>query len=262
MPDATATGPITLGVQLYTLRDLAGSFDDLLRVVAEAGYDAVETVGRHGLDAATMRSALQRHGLRAVSTHLPLATLRDEVDATSAFAREVGIEQLVIPSIPGPERPVDGDGWRRLGERLAHLGACYREHGLRLAFHNHDGELAPVDGGTALDAMLESGDPDDLDVQLDLAWIARAGADPLATLERHGPRCRSLHVKDLARPGEHAGEDGWTAVGQGTLDWHRLLPAAKRAGVRALLVEHDRPADPVAVVLESHAFLAPRVAGR
>ena len=259
MPDANATGPTTLGVQLYTLRTLERSFDDVLRVVAEAGYAAVETVGRHGLDAEAMRAALARHGLRAVSTHLPLATLRDEVDATAAFARAVGIEQVVIPSIPVDERPVDGDGWRRLGGRLARLGGRYREHGLRLAFHNHDVELTPVDGGTALDALLADADPTDLAVQLDLAWIARAGLDPLALLERHAPRCRSLHVKGLARRGEHAGEDGWTAVGQGTLAWDVLLPAAKRAGVQALLVEHDRPLDPVAAVRDGYAFLAPRV---
>ena len=130
---------------------------------------------------------------------------------------------------------------------------------MRLAFHNHDVELAPVDGGTALDAMLEGADPADLDLQLDLAWVARAGLDPLALLDRHGGRCRSLHVKDLARPGEGSDEDGWAAVGRGTLDWDALLPAAKRAGARLLLVEHDRPADPVAAVRDGHAFLAPRV---
>lgn len=251
---------MTLAVQLYTLRHLGGTFDDMLGLVAGAGFGAVETVGRHGLDGATMGAALQRHGLRAVSTHLPLATLEGDVDATVAFARAVGIERVVIPSIPAEERPIGGDGWRRLGGRLARLGALYRERGLRLAFHNHDTELTAVDGGTALDAMVEGVDPLDLEVQLDLAWIARAGHDPVALLERHGSRCRSLHVKDLARPGEHLDEDRWTAVGLGTLDWDRLVPAAQRVGVEVLVVEHDLPSDPAAAVRDGHAFLAPRVA--
>lgn len=258
MPEAEAAAPMTLGVQLYTLRHLGGDVDDALRVVAEAGYAAVETVGTHGLDAETLRAALDRYGLRAVSSHLPLATLRDEVEATAAFARAVGVERLGVPWIPEEERPVDASGWRRLGARLAELGARYRRHGLRLEFHNHDVELAAVDGGTALDALLEGADPADLDVQLDLAWVARAGHDPLEVLERHGARCRSLHVKDLAPSGTRLDEDGWTTVGQGTLDWSRLLPVARRVGVETLLVEHDLPSDPVAVVRDAYAFLAPR----
>lgn len=251
---------MTLGVQLYTLRHLGGSFDDMLGVVARAGYPAVETVGSHGLDAATMRASLERHGLRAVSMHLPLPTLRDDFEATAAFARAVGTRRLGVPSIPEEERPGDAAGWGRLGARLAELGARYRERGLALEFHNHAVELAPLDRGTALDALLGGADPAALDVQLDLAWIARAGLDPLEVLGRHGARCRSLHVKDLAVAGTHRGEDGWTAVGQGTLEWERLLPAARRAGVEILLVEHDLPADPVAAVRDAYLFLAPRVA--
>ncbi len=258
MHEASEARAMTLGVQLYTLRHLAGGFDEMLRVVAEAGYEAVETVGTHDLDAAAMRAALERHHLRAVSMHLPLAKLRGEVEATAAYARSVGLERLGVPSIPVSERPLDAAGWRSLGARLGELGARYREHGLQLEFHNHDVELAAVEGGTALDALLDGAEATDLEAQLDLAWIARAGRDPLDVLERHGARCRSLHVKDLAPPGQHLDEDGWTAVGAGTLDWDRLLPAARRAGVELLLVEHDRPADPVAAVRDSYAFLAPR----
>jgi hypothetical protein len=28
-----------------------------------------------------------------------------------------------------------------------------------------------------------------------------------------------VHVKDIARPGHGAGEDGWSDVGDGTVDW-------------------------------------------
>lgn len=246
----------TLAVQLYTLRAMPGSFEEKLSMVAEAGYEAVETVGDHGLEAEEMRATADRHGLRIASSHVPLARLRDDLPGTAAFARTVGATTLVIPHLSEAERPIDGAGWRRLGETLGELGQRYAQHGVRLAYHNHDFELATVDGRLAIDLLFEAAPAEHLAFEPDLAWIVRAGHDPLELLARYSGRCPLIHVKDLAPPGTAPDEGGWAAVGHGVMAWDALLPAARAAGAEVLVVEHDRPSEPERSVRESLAFLA------
>jgi sugar phosphate isomerase/epimerase len=45
-------------------------------------------------------------------------------------------------------------------------------------------------------------------------------------------------------------------VGDGVLDFAGILAAGRRAGLRHVLVEHDRPDDPLASVTRSYETLA------
>ncbi len=252
----------TLALQLYTLRNVPGSFDSTLRIVEEAGFEAVETVGDHGLEADEMRATADRHGLRIVSSHVPLARLRDDVPGAATFARTVGAGTLVVPHLPEAERPTDAAGWRHLGETLGELGQRYAHHGVRLAYHNHDFELAAYEGRLAIDLLLEAAPAQHLAFEPDLAWIVRAGHDPLELLARHAGRCPLIHVKDLAAPGTAPDEGGWAAVGHGLLPWDDLLPAARAAGAEVFVVEHDLPAEPERSVRDSFAFLSAHAAVR
>jgi sugar phosphate isomerase/epimerase len=92
--------------------------------------------------------------------------------------------------------------------------------------------------------------------QVDAAWLVRGGADPLAWLARYTGRVTSVHVKDLAPAGENADEDGWAAVGAGVMDWPALWQAARRAGAKWMVVEHDKPRDPAASIRASREYIA------
>src|SRR5690606_13512861 len=78
--DAGARKPIA--VQMYTLRD-AGSLDQQLKIVHDAGVHAVETVGTQNVSAAELRQLLDRYSLRAISSHVQLADLRKDLDAVA-----------------------------------------------------------------------------------------------------------------------------------------------------------------------------------
>ena len=69
------TGTLPIAVQMYTLRD-SGTLDDQLAAVQAAGVTAVETVGMQDTDAETLKAALDKHGITAISTHAQLADLR------------------------------------------------------------------------------------------------------------------------------------------------------------------------------------------
>jgi sugar phosphate isomerase/epimerase len=80
--------------------------------------------------------------------------------------------------------------------------------------------------------------------EIDIAWVVRGGADPMAWIEEYGTRIVAAHVKDIAPRGEAVDEDGWADVGHGTLDWPALLEALKQKTATGIyVVEHDNPSD-------------------
>ena len=238
-----------IGLQLYTVRALlARDFEGTLGRLAAIGYRELEFAGYHGRPAAAVRSSLERFALTAPSAHVPLERLRDDWEAVLTEARVVGHRWITLPWVQA--RGWTAADWQQIARLLNARGAEAAQHGLRMAYHNHDFELrgSPL----PLDVLMHETDPALVDFELDVYWLVRAGQDPSAWLTRHPGRVRLLHVKDTAGAPEHRMVD----VGAGTIDFATLLPRATEAGVRHAFVEHDNPADPLASVRASHAHLA------
>lgn len=247
-----------LAVQMYTLRNAGLSVSEQFAHVAAAGYSGIETFGPLQPPAAELLPLLQSNGLRVVSAHVALETLRDELDSVIAFHQALGNDTLVVPWLHPEARPTTREGWSDFGRTLDALGARCRSEGMRLLYHNHDFEIATFDGRFALDWLFDAADPANLGAEVDVAWVVRGGADPVALLERLAGRCPRIHAKDVARPGQNPGEEGHADVGDGLIDWQALLAAARTAGVEWAVVEHDSPTDAVRSIERSAAYLSTR----
>lgn len=244
-----------LSIQLYTLRSLE-NLDRILDTVAEAGYRNVETVGSHLDDAANVRAKLDARGLKASSSHVSLAALREKPDAVLEACRTLGFTDLFMPAVPPDERDMAAEGWRSLGQELGRMAERFRQQGIRLGYHNHHWELKPKDAGkTALELIFESAGGSPLAWQVDVAWLVRGGADPRLWIDRYRERVASAHVKDIAPAGQNEDQDGWTDVGSGVLDWRDLWRVCRDAGAQTMVVEHDKPADPAQTARASFAYL-------
>ena len=88
-----------------------------------------------------------------------------------------------------------------------------------------------------------------------MAWVARGGLDPVEYLGRFDDRVFAIHAKDNAPEGEAEDERGFKALGEGTLDWAAILPAAEEAGAQWYIIEHDQPLDAAEVVMTGATFL-------
>ncbi|HZF67535.1 MAG TPA: sugar phosphate isomerase/epimerase [Gemmatirosa sp.] len=248
---AGGVGP--LGVQLYTVRAaMQQDFEGTLARLAAIGFAEVEFAGYFGRDPRAVRATLDRVGLRAPSAHVPIADVRTRLPQVLDAARVVGHEWVVVPWLDAAERGKTADTWRRLADELTAAGRRVREAGMRLAYHNHDFELQPVDGQLPLELLLRGTDPALVDFELDLYWATFAGQDPLEWFARHPGRFAMLHLKDSAGPPDHR----MTAVGAGRIDFARILARRGEAGTRHVFVEHDEPADAFASVRASHDHLA------
>jgi sugar phosphate isomerase/epimerase len=242
-------GPV--GIQLYTLRSaMAEDLEGTIERVAEIGYGEVEFAGYFDRTPAQVRAVLDRVGLKAPATHLGIEQVRDNLDATIESARTIGIQWLVVPSLPGSMRNVDG--YREAAAILNLAGERAKAAGIGVGFHNHDVEFRPVDGRVPMDILIEETDPDLVTFELDLYWISRAGRDPLEYLNAHPGRFTMVHVKDMDASDEMRMVD----PGEGIIDFPAIHAARERAGIRHWFVEHDRPADAWQTARTGYAYVS------
>jgi len=231
-----------VGLMLYTVReDCARDFEGTLRAVASLGYEGVEFFELHGHDAATVRGWLDEFGLVACGRHAALDVLETRLPTLAAECATLGSDRLVLSWI---EPPASTDAAKEMAGRLAGIARESARLGLRFGFHNHDGEVRPIDGGDSFLEVLLAGD--DLFLELDLGWAWTAGVDPVTLLRRARGRCPLVHVKDFAS----AEGREFRPVGEGAIDYGRILPAAVDAGVEWLLVEQDETDGPALQAVE------------
>ncbi len=238
-----------IGLQLYTIRGEAEKdLDGALARVAKIGYDDVEFAGYYGHAPADVHAMLDRHRLLAPAAHVPLQRLRTELDKVLEEARVVGHRYIVCPYIDEKERTPDG--FADVAVALNRAGAALRAQGLTLAYHNHDFEFTPLpDGRKPYDVLLNLTEPDVVDMEMDLFWATKGGADPLAYFKEWPGRFTMFHIKDMDAAGN------MVDVGKGKIDFARILAARVKAGMVYTFVEHDQPADPWASITDSYNYL-------
>lgn len=247
--DSTArTTGQAIGVQLYTVRTLMEKdVEGTLASIADIGYDEVEFAGYFGREPAQLRETLDRLGLAAPSTHIPLQSLRDDLDGVLDASLTLGHRWVVVPWLDEKDRTLAS--YRQLAGDFNRWGAACSERGLRFAYHNHDFEFKPTDGVVPYDLLLTETDPSLVAMEMDIYWLIAGGQDPLAYFERHPGRFPLWHMKDGTFSGS---ERTMTAVGEGSIDYAGIFDHASQAGRQHMFVEHDEPEDPLASVRTSY----------
>lgn len=246
-------GLARIGLALITIRALvARDFERPLQKVAEIGYRDLDMYIYEGRrPAKETRAVLDRCGLTCRSARVATPALYRGWDRSLDAAKELGARWITLANVPYEERLTLRD-WQELSELFNRVGEAARQRGLGFCYHNHDFELRALDGKVPLDLMLAATDAALVKLQMDVYWVTKGGRDPANEIARLGLRVASLHLKDMDRTAER----GITSVGSGTIDFARILGAARRAGVADYFVEEDAPTDPLAAARASYTHLS------
>jgi sugar phosphate isomerase/epimerase len=248
-----------LSIQLYSLREY-GDLDSQLSALAGIGFRRVEIIGSHLDNAKDTRARLDAHGISAPTGHVSMESLRRRLDWVTEQAHIIGLSELYMPAVPAAERTGPAEQWQRTGAELGRIAEKLKAQGLALGYHNHDWELSHFDDGTTpLQHLFAGAEGSPLTFEADLAWLVRGGADPVAWMQAQAKRLTAVHVKDIAREGADPIEEGWSDVGAGTLDWPMLWREAIRLGAKWMVLEHDKPKDPIGFAKASRAYLLQHV---
>lgn len=231
-----------IGCQTWPLRaTIARDFPGAIKLLADAGFQSIELCSPVGYadsgfgslakyKGTELRRILGDAGLTCTSSHFGITELRENQEASIAWAKDVGLTQMIVPSLDGPKKPAMDDV-KRAADEYNKMGERAAKAGIQQGLHNEDFELTSVDGQRTYDLLLGLLDPKLVKFQFQISTISR-GYDAAEYFTKYPGRFISMHVQ------------GWSAdtkkimpVGQDTLDWKKIFTAAKTGGIQNYFVE-------------------------
>ncbi|GAA4220912.1 inosose dehydratase [Streptosporangium album] len=262
-----ANAPVNFGI--YQVEGAPLDADTMLGVLAEAGYDGVDSgpIGYLGTGA-ELRERLGRTGMGLAGGWVDL-----RYEDAGAFAADLaGLDAALAvfasvpvgdgrfaprPTLACPAHParfaggvapgLPGEAWAGFASRVQQAADRCRDRGLEPVFHHHAGTL--VETPDEVERLLEL---TDVSLCLDTGHLWLAGGDPVAALREWGGRIGQFHLKDASREARDrvraAGGDLAAAVaggafpplGAGEIDLTAVLGAL--GGYQGwLVVEQDVP---------------------
>jgi sugar phosphate isomerase/epimerase len=255
-----------IGIQLYTLRnELDNDANATLAAVAEAGYHQVEAYGFPGN--APMIQIAKDLGLAVHSSHFDWESVTNpDKEGVTPFpkileaAAEAGLSHLVIPYLHGHER-ANLDAYRQIVGRCNQAAQLAAEAGIQLAYHNHQFEFQPLDGGVTGFQIFTDDFIPEMKFEIDVFWVAVGGVRPAGLIRELEGRVSQLHLKDLKAGLQlpefgRVPEDSFQPLGKGIIPMAAILEAATAAGVSHCHVEQDHSPDPIADIRASVEHLA------
>jgi len=253
----TKTGPFgrPIGLQLYTLGQAAAKdFEGTLKAVAEIGYREIELAGGPpGKTVPEARKLFAKYGLTCPSVHTSMMDLHADAEAKIELAHDLGAKYLVCsfpwtadqrfksnPMNIAPE--ITLDDWKWNAEHLNRVGELAKKAGVRMGYHNHNMEFRSYDGVVAFDELLRLTDPELVTIELDIAWVVTAGADPIRYLREQAARIELLHVKEVRKDLKIMADKlqaQTTELGNGKIDWPSLFAAMDAKRIKHYFVEQE-----------------------
>src|SRR6202041_1724092 len=225
-----------IGCQTWPVREMiAKDFRGTYKVLADSGFETIELCspvgyadsGFAGLGkykGAELRKILSDAGVSCISSHFGIDELRKDQARAIAWAKDVGLTQMLVPSLDGPEKPTMDDV-KKAADEYNKMGEQAAKAGIQQGLHNEDFELSMVDGKRTYDILFALLDPKFVKFQFQVSTISN-GYDAAEYFTKYPGRFISMHVQ------------GWSAktreimpVGQERLDWRKIFTAAKTGGV-------------------------------
>ncbi len=235
---------LPIGCQTWPVREMiAKDFPGTIKQLAAAGFQTIELCspvgyadsGFAGLAKYTgtqLGKILSDAGVACVSSHFGIQELRKNQEGRIAWAKDVGLTQMIVPSLEGPKKPTMDDV-KRAAEEYNKMGAKAAKAGIQQGLHNEEFEMTMVDGKRTYDLLLELLDPKLVKFQFQVSTISR-GFVAAEYFTKYPGRFFSMHVQ-----GWSAATKKIMAVGQDMLDWKKIFTAAKTGGIKNYFVEMD-----------------------
>jgi len=233
---------LPIGCQTWPVRDMiAKDFPGTIKQLADAGFQTIELCspvgyadsGFAGLakySGSELRKILSDAGVTCVSCHFGIDELRQNQEGRIAWAKDVSLTQMLVPSLAGPKQPTMDDV-KRAADEYNKMGENSAKSGIQQGLHNEDFELTMVDGKRTYDLLFDLLDPKLVKFQFQVSTISR-GYDAAEYFTKYPGRFISMHVQ-----GWSAGAKKIVPVGQDSLDWKKIFTAARTGGIKNYFVE-------------------------
>ncbi len=237
---------LPIGCQTWPVRKLiAHDFPGAIKELAAAGFQSIELCSPVGYATsgfadvgkykpAELKTLLSGLGVQCQSSHFGIGELRKHLPERIEWAHELGLTQMMVPSLDGAMKPTLDDV-KRAADEYNKMGEQSAQAGIQQGLHNEDFELTTIDGKRTYDILLELLDPKLVKFQFQVSTISH-GYSAAEYFRKYPGRFISMHVQDWSPQ-----EKKEVAVGTGSIDWKEIFTAAKTGGIKNYFVEMDLP---------------------
>ena len=247
-----------LGVQTYTVRRAQKKdFRAAYLPLCELGIKSLEVarIDFNKKNALALKSVCDELGLTVASIQVKPKYVFGTADDIIEFCKTVGCQSVVISMLPfrcilgGEKRFYDFVG------SLDKMADVYQKSGITLAYHHHNWEYITLSNGkTRMRELLAR--TDKIKFVHDSYWTARCGISPEEQIREFGDRLLGIHLRDLTvyKKGLKVLPRD-CAVGDGVIDFARLLRTAKELGCTYCAIE-QKTDDPYREIEKSYRNIA------
>lgn len=231
-----------LGVQLYSLRNQIKELgvEEVLKMVAKAGYSCVEFAGFYGLTPKEMKALLDKYHLEGISAHIKI----DEIIPQLDYIDEIGIKSVYIPWMSGDDLKNNMDA---LVEQIKTVKKELDKRGVVFGYHNHDQEYK--NGEDLVKQLLDK--TEGFYSEIDTYWVKMAGLDPVEKMKEYGDRLKCLHIKELKTVGVKT--DPNPVVGEGCVGFKEIFDLGNKMGIQLAILEVEGfPCEPAEYLKRSY----------
>ena len=245
-----------VAAQLYTLRDFLKTPADIatsLTKVRAIGYQAVQVSGMGAIAEEELVKICRDNGLTICATHEGSNKILDEPQAIVARLQKLSCKYTAYP-FPGGIQFETLAQMKEFAARLNAAGKVLHDAGQVLTYHNHQTEFRRIRNKPALEWIYKYTDPQYLQAEPDTFWLQNGGADPVAWCKKLKNRLPLLHMKDYTINASN--QPTFAEVGNGNLNWKKIIAAAEKSGCQWFIVEQDTcPGDPFDSLRQSFEYI-------
>lgn len=225
--------------------DWTGTPDDIISMIAAAGYDGAEfsnaMIGNYADAPGEFAAVLENNNLACGAYAFgtdgftdPKRFDRDLADAKKAIAF---CSELKVPlMLAGAAAPSRDNYENHFNQALKLCRAVADEgsrQGVTVAIHPHSHHGSLFESAEEYDRLLLETADSGLMFNPDMGHIVRGGQELLPCLRRHRDRIVHVHIKDVDADGN------WKPLGKGIINWEEALGFLKESGYSGWIVGEE-----------------------
>ena len=233
-----------IGLNLYSLRNSIKTEEDFLDTMIKLKDMGVSYVQYSGadFDAERIARVSEKTGVPVVLTHAPFDRIMNDTENLMREHALFGCKNIGLGAMPQKVIKDKAELLKTVDDIEA-AAKKMADGGFKFFYHNHHFEFFKYDGKTVLEYIIKHAPH--VNFTLDTYWVRYGGGEIYDIIERLSGRIECVHLKDYEI---YLNEDGkfeprFAPLGDGNMNFHKIVEAMRRAGTKYFLIEQDNAVD-------------------
>ena len=188
-----------------------------------------------------LRALIDEFGIEITSVQVKPKYVFKSPDKIIEFCKITNCKNVVISMLPFKCSLGAEDRFYSFINSLDKQYDLYSQSGITLAYHHHNWEYVRLSNGKSRmeELLLKT---EKIKIVHDTYWTARCGIEPARQISEFGSRLLGIHLRDLSfRKSGLSVEPNDAAIGDGVINFERVLKAAETVGCSYCVIEQNSP---------------------